>query len=172
MMPLAGTALHPVDDKLRVLDLQVRTAAGEVLALQVPWDRNALDLEPVLVAGTPQGHPERTVLAHPEGTDAVDLLEVPLGKALRHAENPDGHDTLLIRVAAEGVQHQFTVTCGEVAEPEPHTAYPRARSTPAEERVGAYLASEDADWFCDGSSTLACCATTREAPQELAWVHY
>jgi hypothetical protein len=159
-------------EKLLLLDLQVRSAAGDLLAFQLPWDRSASDLEPVLVAGTPGDHPERVVAAFPEGTESVDLLEVPLGQALRHPENPSGHDTLVIRVEAEGAAYEFILSCAELAEPEPHVAYPRARSEHAERQVGAYLASADADWFCDGSSTLECCATTRAAPQALSWVHF
>lgn len=167
---LAPLALHPVDDKLRVLDLQVTTPSGEVYTLELPWDRTAFDLEPVLVAGTPHDLPDRTVLAHPKDSVHVDVLETPLGKVLRHAENPEGALALVIHVETSTGLLEFTVTCSDIGEPEPHQAYPRAKGSQIAQRLGAYLATEEPEWFCDGSSTLSCCAAHREAPQGLDWV--
>jgi hypothetical protein len=170
---LAPPALHPVDDKLRVLDLQVKTANGETLDLQLPWDRTAFDLEPALVAGTVHDKPARTVLAFAQGAaEGVDLLEVPLGKVLQHAENPEGVPALVIQVAAEGWQVvEFTITCsGSTAEPEAHQPYPRPIGEGAARRLNAYMATGEPEWFCDGSSTLSCCTAQREAPEHINWV--
>ena len=160
-------ALHPVDDKMRVLDLRVTAPGRQALRLQVPWDRTPFDLEPLLVSGTPLDQDGRTT--HAASSFGDDVLDLALGKALRHAENPDGAATLALHVEADGGALEFTVECSGVSEPEPHQPYPRVVG-PASAPLSALLAGDEADWFCDGSSTLSCCAAHRETPQQLDWV--
>ncbi len=163
-------SVHPVDDHLRLLDLQVRSDQGEELVLQVPWDRRPFDLEPMLVAGTPLDDPEREVSASPEGHDE-DVLETMLGKALRHSENPSGAERLVIKVQApHGKATLYTVHAVGTAEPRVHTPYPRAGNPLAEDRLRAYHATEEPEWFCDGSSTLSCCEAARDTPMQVDWV--
>ena len=162
-------SVHPVDDHLRLLDLKVRSDRGEELLLQVPWDRRAFDLEPMLVAGTVHDDDGREVSASPEGADQ-DVLEVPLGKALRHAQNHDGAASIGLQVDGPKGAIHYTVSCIGLHEPQVHTPYPRAGNALAEERLRAYHLSEEPEWFCDGSSTLACCVSARETPDDVAWV--
>lgn len=163
---------HPVDEKMRVMDLQVTTAAGPV-RLHLPWDLTAFDLEPLLVSR--QGaRADRKVLAYhaPVGGKTVDLLEVPLGKALRSAENPAGVESLVIEVESGGGPLAFTVSCADVAEPQPHLAYPRGGDEEGRRLVEAYRTVEESDWFCDGSSTLSCCDAARAEPEHQNWVPF
>lgn len=157
----------PADERpLRILSVAVRMPDGARIALQVPSDRTAYDLEPLLAAAT--GLDERTVLADtPDGTDVTD---VALGEALRSPENPTGSEAVTVRVAGEGRELVFTLECAGVAEPQPHHAYPRALDPQAEPLVQAYRQEQEDDWFCDGSSTLSCCEAARNAPETLPWV--
>jgi len=162
---------HPVDEKMRVLDLQVTTAAG-ALRLHLPWDLTAFDLEPLLAG--PGAGTDRKVLAYhaPADGQSVDLLEVPLGKALRSAENPHGVESLVIEVESGDGPLAFTVRCADVAEPQPHLAYPRGGDEEGKRLVEAYRAIEESDWFCDGSSTLSCCDAARSEPEHQNWVAF
>lgn len=164
---------HPVDEKMRVLALTVKTASGDV-RLHLPWDLTAFDLEPVLLAKRPQGD-DRRVAAYPtpgQGGEPVDLLEVPLGKALRSPENPDGVESLVIEVDCAEGPLAFTVSCTDVAEPQPHLAYPRGVCDEGKSLIDAYRSAEESDWFCDGSSTLACCEAARAEPEHQNWVPF
>ena len=164
---------HPVDEKMRVLDLKVKTASGDV-HLHLPWDLTAFDLEPVLLAKRPHAD-DRRVAAYPvtaEGASPVDLLEVPLGKALRSAENPGGVESLVIEVDAPEGPLAFTVSCTDVGDPKPHLAYPRGACDEGRSLVDAYRSVEESDWFCDGSSTLACCEAARAEPEHQNWVAF
>jgi hypothetical protein len=163
---------HPVSEKMRVLDLKVRTAEGE-LRLHLPWDLTAFDLEPVLVARR-EVPADRTVVAYHarDGGATLDLLEVPLGKALRSAENPHGVESFVIEVESSHGPLAFTVSCADVAEPQPHLAYPRGGDAEGERLVEAYRTVEESDWFCDGSSTLSCCDAARAEPEHQNWVAF
>src|SRR5688572_31802557 len=115
---------HPVDGKMRVLDLQVTGAGGDV-RLMLPWDQTAHDLEPVLVASRPVPEDRKVAAYHAAPDGPVDLLGVPLGKALRSAENPGGADAIVIEVESPDGPLAFTVRCADIGEPQPHIAYPR-----------------------------------------------
>jgi hypothetical protein len=163
---------HPVDEKMRVLDVKVQTASGDV-HLHLPWDLTAFDLEPVLLAKRPATD-DRKVAAYAAGSGSgpVDLLEVPLGKALRSPENPAGFEALVIEVESPEGPLAFTVSCTDVGEPKPHLAYPRGACDEGRSLVDAYRAVEESDWFCDGSSTLACCEAARAEPEHQNWVAF
>lgn len=168
---LASVTLPPADDSLRLLGLRVAAPSGEV-RVEIPSDRTAFELEPLLVAGLGLGD-ERTVRAYHRGADghAADLLDVPLGEALRSALNPHGAESLVIEVedaAADPVS--FTVSCASVGEPEPHRAYPRGLDEAGRRLAEVLHASSEPEWFCDGSSTLSCCEATRAAPEHQVWV--
>ncbi|MFA5944601.1 MAG: hypothetical protein WC876_09065 [Candidatus Thermoplasmatota archaeon] len=158
------------DERMRVLDLNVKTAGGDV-RLHLPWDLTAFDLEPVLVAGH-DATDDRLIAAYhtPVGGEPVDVLEVPLGKALRSAENPHGAESIVIHVEMPQGPLAFTVTCADVHEPQPHLAYPRGACDEGRRLVDAYRALEESDWFCDGSSTLDCCESARAGPEHQSWV--
>lgn len=162
---------HPVDEKMRVLDLQVTTAAGP-LRLHLPWDLTAFDLEALLVG--PTAGDDRTIVAYHAAADGAvsDLLEVPLGKALRSAENAHGAESLVIEVESRDGPLSFTVRCDGIAEPQPHLAYPRGGDDEGKRLVEAYRAVEESDWFCDGSSTLSCCDAARAQPGHQNWVAF
>lgn len=163
---------HPVDEKMRVLDLHVTTAAG-ALRLHLPWDLTAYDLEPVLVSRRTVAEDRKVVAYHaPGGGKTVDLLEVPLGKALRSAENPHGVESLVIEVESPEGPLAFEVRCTDIAEPTPHLAYPRGGDAEGERLVAAYRTVEESDWFCDGSSTLTCCDAARAEPEHQNWVPF
>lgn len=162
---------QPTDTRMRVLDLKVTSASGE-MRLQLPWDLTAFDLEPVLVSRLALDDRRQVAAYAPTAGETVDLLEVPLGQALRNAENPHGAETLVIEVAHEEESHEFTVSCADVGEPQPHLAYPRGIDDEARRLVDAYRSVEDSDWFCDGSSTLSCCEAAREQPQHQNWVGF
>lgn len=163
---------HPADAKMRVLDLKVKTATGDV-RLHLPWDLTAFDLEPVLVA-THGMQNDRTVAAYhaQRNGEPVDLLDVPLGKALRSAANPLGVDSLIIEVGSPQGALAFTVSCADVSEPQAHLAYPRGACEEGKRLVDAYRSVEESDWFCDGSSTLTCCDASRAAPEHQDWVAF
>jgi hypothetical protein len=156
---------------MRVLDLQVAGAGGE-LRLTLPWDQTAHDLEPVLVASldVPQDRNVAAYHAAPDGP--VDLLGVPLGKALRSAENPGGADSIVIEVESRDGPLTFVVSCADIGEPLPHVAYPRGVDDGGRRLVDAYKAAEGSDWFCDGSSTLSCCDAARAQPEHQDWVAF
>ena len=166
------TPQHPVDAKMRVLDLKVATAAGDA-RLHLPWDLTAFDLEPILVAHRSMSD-ERRVTAYSKAaaSGSADLLAVPLGKALRSAENPEGLDSLVIEVDSGDGPIAFTVSCADLGEPQPHLAYPRGGDAEGKRLVEAYRTVEDSDWFCDGSSTLSCCEAARQAPEHQNWVPF
>ena len=161
---------HPVDEKMRVLDLQVTTAAGPV-RLHLPWDLTAFDLEPLL-AGRREGAERKVQAYHAIDGETVDLLDVPLGKALRNAENPQGAESLVIQVESSQGPLAFTVRCADVGEPMPHLAYPRGVDAEGKRLVDAYRTIEESDWFCDGSSTLSCCDAARSEPEHQNWVAF
>lgn len=164
---------HPVEEKMRVLDLRVTTPDGDV-QLALAWDMTPHDLEPMLTAGSAVPD-DRQVIAYAAGEQGpVDLLEVPLGKALRSPENPDGAEELLVEVQLGGdsMPLTFTVRCGGLSEPEPHLAYPRAADPGGQRLVEAYRSVEESDWFCDGSSSLSCCAAARDEPESQTWVAF
>lgn len=160
----------PRFDMLRLLQLQVTSPTGAPLALQVPWDRTARDVAHALVAGTDLETPERTVRAFSQGSD--DLLDVPLRLAIRHAGNPEGPAAVVLQVEGPLSSFEGVLSCVDLSDPQPHQAYPRPLDSATGERLAPFLAGEGADWFCDGSSTLECCAATRDAPHERSWVHY
>src|SRR6185503_15155444 len=94
--------------------------------LQLPWDLTALDLEPVLVAARGVSEDRQVAAYHaPAAGEPVDVLELPLGKVLRSAENPGGAESIVIEVESGDGPLAFTVTCADVGEPQPHLAYPR-----------------------------------------------
>jgi hypothetical protein len=170
---LASVSTPPqVDDSLRLLGLRVAAPSGGA-RVAIPSDRTAFELEPFLVAdlGLAAG---RTVRAYASGANGfVDVLDVPLGQALRSGANPGGHGELTIEVEPEGhggPPLAFTVSCDEVGEPEPHRAYPRGLDDRGRRLADALHAAAEPEWFCDGSSTLSCCEATRAAPSEQAWV--
>lgn len=166
--PMALPAQPTLAPMLRVLHLAVTSPAGEPLALHVPWDRTVRDLAHALVAGTDLETPERNVRAFSAARE--DLLDTPLRDALRHAENPDGGLTVVLQVEGPLSSYEAVLTCDGVGEPEAHRSYPWPADPAAERRLGAYLAGEEADWFCDGSSAMSCCAAAREAPDQQTWV--
>ena len=161
---------HPVDEKMRVLDLHVTTARGPV-RLHLPWDLTAIDLEPLLV-GHGSGADRKVLAYHAIDGETIDLLEVPLGKALRSSENPDGAESLVIQVESNEGPKAFTVRCADVTEPQPHLAYPRGGDAEGQRLVEAYRTVEESDWFCDGSSTLSCCDAARAEPEHQNWVPF
>ncbi|MHB1262014.1 MAG: hypothetical protein ACYC2H_09900 [Thermoplasmatota archaeon] len=164
---------HPMETRMRVLDLKVTTAAGGELRLHLPWDLTPFDLEPVLVSHHGLDDARRVAAYHtPSGGEPVDVLEVPLGKALRSAENPAGADSLVIEVESANGPLAFTVSCADVAEPQPHLAYPRGADEESRRLVDAYRSVQESDWFCDGSSTLTCCEAAREQPEHQDWVAF
>ena len=162
-----------VDDSLRLLGLRVASPSGGA-RVEIPSDRTAFELEPFLVADLGLGE-GRTVRAYAPAADGrfVDLLDVPLGQALRSAANAGGHDALTIEVEPEGHGGpllSFTVSCDDVGEPEPHRASPRGLDERGRRLADALHAAAEPEWFCDGSSTLSCCEATRSAPGEQVWV--
>lgn len=163
--------LAPLDHAgpLRILHLRVTSPGGTPLALQVPWDRTPRDVAHALVAGTDLETPERTVRAF--SPDSDDLLDTPLRSAVRHAGNPEGPAAVVLQVEGPMSSFEGVLSCVDLAEPLPHQAYPHPLDPATGERLAPYLAGGEADWFCDGSGALECCATTREAPHERAWVH-
>lgn len=163
LAPLAFEA-----DTLRVLHLKVTSPAGSPLSLQVPWDRTPRDLAHALVAGTALETPERTIRVVSPGSD--DLLDAPLRQAIRHAANPDGPVAVVLQVETGLDSFEAVLTCVDVAEPQPHQAYPHALDAATGERLAPFLAAHEPDWFCDGTQGLSCCATHNETPQELEWV--
>lgn len=161
---------HPMETLMRVLDLKVATATGE-LRLQLPWDMTAFDLEPVLVSHHGLDDDRRVAAySRPGDGEPVDVLEVPLGKALRSAANPGGAESLVIEVESGQGPLTFTVHCADVAEPQAHLAYPRGVDDESRRIVDAYRSVQESDWFCDGSSTLSCCEAAREQPEHQDWV--
>ncbi|HJQ93085.1 MAG TPA: hypothetical protein VJ874_02235 [Candidatus Thermoplasmatota archaeon] len=165
------SAPHPVDEKMRVLDLQVTGADGEV-RLTLPWDQTAHDLGPVLVARRTVLDDRKVAAYHAAPDGPVDLLGIPLGKALRSAENPGGADAIVIEVETGDGALAFTVRCADVGEPLPHVAYPRGADDQGRRLVDAYKSAEGSDWFCDGSSTLSCCDAARARPEHQDWVAF
>jgi hypothetical protein len=172
MQGLQMTPHQAPDDKMRVLELQVTTAAGDA-RLRLAWDLTAFDLKPLLVAGR-DNRDHKVVAAYhaAAGGKPVDLLGVPLGKALRSPENPAGAESLVIEVEAPEGPLAFTVRCADVSEPQAHLAYPRGVDDEGKRLVEAYRAVEESDWFCDGSSTLSCCDAARAEPQHQNWVPF
>lgn len=162
---------HPVDEKMRVLDLEVSGADGDV-RLRLPWDQTAHDLEPVLVASRSVPDDRKVAAYHAAADGPVDLLGVPLGKALRSAENPHGADSIVIEIESPEGSLAFTVRCADVGEPQPHIAYPRGVDEEGKRLVDAYKSAEGSDWFCDGSSTLSCCDAARAEPEHQNWVAF
>jgi hypothetical protein len=163
---------QPTSLKMRVLDLKVTTPQGD-LRLHLPWDLTAFDLEPVLVAAHRAGEDRKVVAYHAAASgEPLDLLEVPLGQALRSPENPAGVESLVIEVETSNGPLAFTVSCADVSEPQPHLAYPRGIDEEAKRLVDAYRSVEESDWFCDGSSSLSCCEAAREAPEHQDWVAF
>lgn len=170
---LASVSMPPqVDDSLRVLALRVAAPSGE-LRVEIPSDRTPFELEPLLTADHPLGD-GRTVRAYHRGADghAADLLDVPLGRALRSAANPGGAESLTIEVEPEGhgPAQSFTVSCASVGEPEAHRAYPRGLDDRGRRLADALHAVAEPEWFCDGSASLSCCVATRSAPEQQVWV--
>ncbi|MEA3136805.1 MAG: hypothetical protein QOC71_1086 [Thermoplasmata archaeon] len=166
------TPHHPVDEKMRVLELEVTSADGGV-RLRLPWDLTAYDLEPLLLAGRALAEDRKVAAYHaPADGEPVDVLEVPLGKSLRSPENPSGAESLVIEVEAPEGPLAFTVRCADVSEPEAHLAYPRGVDDEGKRLVEAYRAVEESDWFCDGSSTLSCCDAARAEPEHQTWVPF
>ncbi|HUR25243.1 MAG TPA: hypothetical protein VM327_04410 [Candidatus Thermoplasmatota archaeon] len=162
---------HPVDETMRVMDLQVTGADGEV-RLRLPWDQTAQDLGPVLVARSTVPDDRKVAAYHAAPGGPVDLFGVPLGKALRSAANPDGAESIIIQVESAKGSLAFTVRCADVGEPQPHIAYPRGMDEQGKRLVDAYRSAEESDWFCDGSSTLACCDAARTEPEHQNWVPF
>lgn len=156
-------------DTLRVLHLKVTSPTGSALSLQVPWDRTPRDVAHALVAGTVLETPERTIRAVSQGSD--DLLDTPLRQAIRHAANPEGPLAVVLQVETGLDSFEAVLTCVDVAEPQPHQAYPHPLDAETGERLAPFLAAHEPDWFCDGSQGLSCCAKHHDAPQELDWVY-
>lgn len=171
---LASVSTPPqVDDSLRLLALRVDAPSGGA-RVAIPSDRTAFELEPFLVADLGLGD-GRTVRAFAAGAGGgfVDLLDLPLGRALRSAANPGGHEALTVEVEPEGHGGpllSFTVSCDEVGEPEAHRAYPRGLDERGRRLADALHAAAEPEWFCDGSSSLSCCEATRAAPSQQVWV--
>jgi hypothetical protein len=164
----AAPAAETGGERLRVLHIQVTSPHGHPLSLQVPSDRTAADLESVLVHGTPFDEEGRGTHAFSPTHD--NLLAVPLGAALRTPDNPHGAPAVVLQVEGKAGRFEAVLTCTAVSELEVHRAYPHGGDEPSAARVGAFLQHSDADWFCDASSGLACCAEAREAPTNFEWV--
>jgi hypothetical protein len=171
---LASVSMPPeADGSLRLLVLRVAAPSGEV-RVEIPSDRTPFDLEPFLVADLGLDE-HRTVRAYHRRADghAVDVLDVPLGEALRTGPNPGGVASLVLEVEPEGHGGpilSFMVSCEAVGEPEPHRAYPRGLDEHGRRLADALHAAAEPEWFCDGSSTLSCCEATRSAPGAQVWV--
>jgi hypothetical protein len=168
---LASMSLPPAPDSLRLLGLRVAGPSGEA-RVEIPSDRTPFDLEPLLVADLSLGE-DRTVRAYRRGADglAADVLDLPLGEVLRSAANPAGAEAVVIEAeTAQGETVPFTVACVEVGEPQPHRAYPRGLDDRGRRLAETLHATEEPEWFCDGSSSLSCCEATRAAPERQTWV--
>lgn len=164
----ASAAEEPRGERLRVLHIQVTSPHGHPLSLQVPSDRTPADLESVLVHGTPFDEEGRSLHAFSPAHD--NLLAVPLGAALRTPDNPHGAAAVVLQVEAKSGRFEAVLTCTAVSELAVHRAYPFGADDSSAARVGAFLQHADADWFCDASSGLACCAEARETPSSFQWV--